>query len=85
MADHAFALAAAVAFDPTRVDVGGVDQVEAIVDEGIEQVERRGLVGGPAEHVATEGERRDREAAAAEGTRLHANSLAAWMDRKGAW
>ena len=46
---------------PARVDVGGVDEVEAGVDEGVEQRERGRLVGRPAEHVAAEAERRDRE------------------------
>ena len=44
----------------------GVDQVEAGVDAGVEQRERRRLVRRPAEHVAAERERRDREAGTAE-------------------
>ncbi|KAG1469333.1 hypothetical protein G6F57_012230 [Rhizopus arrhizus] len=56
-ADQRFRFAAGIARHPRRVHVGGVDQVEAGVDEGIEQGEAGLLIGAPAEHVATEGER----------------------------
>jgi hypothetical protein len=69
--DHALALATDVPRHPARIHVGGVDQVEAVADEGIEHCERRSLVGRPAEHVAAEGERRDHEATAAERALLH--------------
>src|SRR6185503_11929653 len=85
-ADHAFALAAAVALGPARIDVGGVDQAEAGIDERVEHCERRGFVGGPAEYVAAEGQWRDLQATAAERALLHAMLPAAPdRGREGAW
>ena len=75
LADDRLRLAAGVARHPARVHVGGVDEVEAGVDERVEQRKRGGLVGGPAEHVAAEGERRDLEAGSAERTKAHEVSL----------
>ena len=69
LADDRLGLAALVARDPARVDVGRVDQVEAGLDEGVEQLERGRLVGGPAEDVAAEGERPDLGAGLAEMAR----------------
>jgi len=74
LADHRFALAAHVAGHPARVDVGRVHQVEAGVDECVEQRERGRRVRCPAEHVAAEGQRSDLQAAAAERAKLHASS-----------
>jgi hypothetical protein len=56
---------------PARVGIRGVNGVEAGVDKTVEQVEGGFLVGGPAEDVAAEDERRDRKAGLAEGTMLH--------------
>jgi hypothetical protein len=53
-ADDGFRLATAIARHPGRVDVGGIDQVEAGIDEGIKQREGSLLVGAPAKHVAAE-------------------------------
>jgi hypothetical protein len=61
-----FRFAAGVARHPARIDVGGVDEIHAGVDPGIEQAEGQRLVDGPAEHVAAEAERRDLEIRAAE-------------------
>ncbi|MBP2480371.1 hypothetical protein J3A72_000663 [Stenotrophomonas sp. PvP093] len=57
LADQRLRFAAGIARHPGRIHIGGVDQVEAGVDEGIEQGEAGLLIGAPAEHVATEGER----------------------------
>jgi len=62
-----FGLTALVARYPVRVRVGGIDQVEAGVDESIQQGEGCRLVGTPAEHVAAQGERGDVQAGSAEG------------------
>ena len=59
IADDGFRLAAFVAGGPAGIDVGRVDQVEAGRDGGVEQLERHGFVGGPAENVAAERERAD--------------------------
>ena len=71
VADDGLALAAAVAGLPSRIDVGGVDAVEAGADKGVEQRERGLLVRRPAEHVAAEDERRDLQSASAELALLH--------------
>ena len=42
-----------------------------MVDEGVEQFVRRGLVGGPAEHVAAEGDGNEFEVGFAQFTLLH--------------
>ena len=66
VADDGFRLAALVALDPARIGVGGVDGVEAGVDEGVEQGERGRLVDVPAEHIAAQHQRRDVEIGVAE-------------------
>jgi hypothetical protein len=45
--------------DPGGIDVGGIDEIQAVIDEGVEDRERHALVGSPAEHVAAEDERRN--------------------------
>ena len=47
---------------PARIDVSGIDGVEAGADEGVEHGEGRILVRGPAEDVAAEDERRNLKA-----------------------
>ena len=47
-----------VSLRPRGVRVGGVDEVAAMGDVGVEDVVGRGVIGGPAEHVAAH---RDRE------------------------
>ncbi len=69
--DQRLRLAALVPGHPARIDVRGVDGVEARVDERIEQLEAALLVGGPAEDVAAEDDGRDVQAGAAEGALLH--------------
>ena len=64
--DDGFGLAAGVAGDPSGVDVGGVDEGEAGVDEGVEDLEGGWLVDGPAEDVAAEGEWGDFDGGVAE-------------------
>ena len=59
VADDRLGFAALVARHPARIDVRGVDEVEARLDEGVEQLEGRRLVGGPAEHIAAKSEWRD--------------------------
>src|SRR4029453_1849805 len=55
-ADHGLGFAALVAGLPARIDVGGVDEGEAGIDEGVEDLVRGGLVGRPAKDVAAEGD-----------------------------
>ena len=71
IADDRLRLAALVARRPGRIDVGGVDRVQAGGAEAVEQVERRLGVGGPAEHVAAEHDGGDRKVGATETTLLH--------------
>jgi hypothetical protein len=66
-ADDLLGLAAGVAGLPRGVDVGGVDEVAARCDVGVEELERGGLVGGPAEDVAAEGQGQHLQAAGSEG------------------
>src|SRR5690606_39880208 len=51
------------------------DGVEAPLDEAVEQLERGGLVGGPAEDVAAEYQRRDIQAGTAERSLVHDDFL----------
>src|SRR6185437_4963918 len=79
-ADDRLRLAAAVAGSPRHIDVGGVDEVAAGGDVGVEH--REGLVagGGPAEDVAAEAETEDIEIGAGDerhaGDSRHAESAA---------
>jgi hypothetical protein len=66
LADDGLRLASAIAVDPMRVGVGGIDEVAARVCVGIEHLERRRLVGGPAEDIAAETKRVDEEVGGAE-------------------
>jgi len=75
LADQALGLAAAIAGHPARIDIGGVDQVAAGIDEGIEQLERAGGIGRPAEDIAAEGDRRHRKPRPAERAKLHGETL----------
>ncbi len=54
-ADDGFRFAAPVARRPAGINVGGIDKVELIVHQRIQQAERGRLIRRPAEHVATEG------------------------------
>jgi len=69
-ADDRLRLAAHVPGHPARVHVGGVDEVHAGVDPGVEEAKRHLLVDGPAEDVAAEADRRDIEAGTAERAQL---------------
>ncbi len=68
---HGFGLAARMSWRPAGIDVGGVDQVEAMVDEGVQQLEAPRRVGGPAEHIAAERPRGDLKPRPAEFLGLH--------------
>jgi hypothetical protein len=72
VADDGLRFAARIAGRPLRIDVGRIHQVEAVPGERVEQPERGRLVHRPAEHVPSEGERRDFDPGAAQGTQLHA-------------
>ena len=71
VADDRLGFAALVARRPGRIDVGGVDRVQARGAEAVEQIERRLGVGGPAEHIAAEYDRGDGKIGAAEAALLH--------------
>src|SRR5690606_23507406 len=75
VADDRLGLAAPVALDPHRVRVGRVDRVESVSEKGVEQLDRAALVDGPAENVAAEYERGDRESRSDEGAFVHVRSL----------
>ena len=68
--DDRLRFATGVARRPVRVRVGGVDRVEAVIDEGIEDGEGGRLIDRPAEDVGAEHERGDVEAGGAEGATL---------------
>ena len=57
-ADDGFRFAAPVARRPAGRNVGGIDKVELIVHQRIQQIERGRLIRRPAEHVAAKGQRR---------------------------
>ncbi|GAB2927732.1 hypothetical protein GCM10027028_28040 [Streptomyces sundarbansensis] len=66
LADDGLGLTAPVALDPGGVRVGGVDDVAAGRDVGVQDGEGLFLVRRPAEDVAAEGEGEDLEAGGAE-------------------
>ena len=71
LADDRLRFAALMPVDPGGIDVRGIDEIQAVIDERIEDRERRALVGGPAEHVAAEDERRDFQFRCADAACLH--------------
>ena len=58
LAQHGLGFAAAVAGRPARIDVGGVDEIQARFEQGVQHAKGLGFVQGPAEDVATKAERR---------------------------
>ncbi len=70
-ADQGLRFAARVALHPRAVRVGGVDEVAAALGEGVQDVERVGLVGGPAEDVPAQAERGDGQTAEGTSTGFH--------------
>ncbi len=56
-AEDGLAFAAAISGIPARVDVGGIDEVKAALNEGVEHLEALFLVDGPAKDIAAQHER----------------------------
>src|SRR5690242_17787912 len=56
---------------PDRVDIGSVDRVDPCRNAGVEQLERRCLIGGPAEHVAPEHDWRQFDVGSTQPALLH--------------
>jgi len=65
-----------VAGRPAAVDVGGVEEVAAGLEEGVHDGEGGGFVGGPAELHGPEAEVGDGEVGGAEGAELHGEIVA---------
>jgi len=53
------------------IDIGGIDEIEAFIDEGIQNAVRCRLVDGPTEHVAAKTKRNHFEAGSAKLPLLH--------------
>ena len=70
-ADDRLGFAAHIARDPGRIDIGGVDGVEAGRRKAIQHRERGLLVRRPAEHIAAEHERGDGKISASQTAKLH--------------
>ena len=81
-ADNGLGLAALVAIGPGRVDVGGVDGVEAMIDEGIEHGEAGLFIDGPAKHIAAEHQRDDIDTGIAKWTLVHFALLERGMETR---
>ncbi len=71
LAEDGFGLASLVAGNPAGVGVGGVDEVEAAIDEGVEKGKRFFGIDGPAEDVAAEDKRSNLNVCVAESSGLH--------------
>ena len=56
-ADDCFRFAAFMAWNPARINVGGVDEVAALIGVFIEDTNRGSFIGGPTKDVAAEAER----------------------------
>ena len=69
--DDGFGFPAHVARHPCRIAVGGIDEVEAEVDEALEDREGGRLVGGPSEDISAQCERRDVDPGTPERPILH--------------
>ena len=80
-ADDRLALAALMARHPGRIDIGSVDHRSAGVDESVEDGEAGGLIRRPSEHIAAERQRRDLDAAVADGALFHARLLLRHAER----
>ena len=66
IADDGFGFAAFVTGHPSGIDIGGVDESEAGIDEGVEDLEGGGLINGPAENIAAKCEWSDFDRGVAE-------------------
>src|SRR5882757_9550921 len=60
-----------MALGPLRIGVGGVNEVQAVVDERVKDGERRALIGRPAEYIAAEDEGCDLKIRGSDGVFLH--------------
>ena len=69
--DQDLRFTAAVARCPGRIHIGGVDQVEAGLDKGIEQRKGGSLIHAPAKYVAAKGQRGGMKAGTAQLTGGH--------------
>ena len=70
-ADDRFRLAAYMAGHPGGIDIRRVDEVEARIHIGVEHLEGGCLIGGPAEDIAAEAERRNHQVGAAKPAFFH--------------
>ena len=66
------------------VHVGGVEQGDAVLDRGVDDLARRFQVYPAAEIIAAEADERDAQAGAAEIAELHDDILPLYSERKGA-
>jgi hypothetical protein len=83
--DDRFRFAASVARRPGGIDVGGVDGIETRIEKGVEKRERCFLIRGPAEDVAAEDERGNREAGTAKSAHFHGFAPCGWMKTSCDW
>src|SRR5690606_36504249 len=72
VAEHGLRFAALVAGDEPGVDVGGVDEIEPGVHEGVEDLEGCRFIQGPAEHIAAEHQRCHADLGVAQLALIHA-------------
>jgi hypothetical protein len=75
LADDGFRLAALMAGHPGGIHIRCVDEVQAGIGVGVEHLERRCLVGRPAEDIAAEAQGRNHQVRAAEPTLFHLHLL----------
>ncbi|CAH0317455.1 hypothetical protein SRABI106_04244 [Rahnella aquatilis] len=55
VADDGFGFSPFVAFNPARVHICRIDEIQFMIQQGIQQVKRGSLIDGPAKYIATKG------------------------------
>src|SRR5450830_1690200 len=60
---------------PLRIYIGGIDQVEAGVDKSVQQSKRCRFIGGPAEYIATQRQRRYLQFRSTQSELVHPDTL----------
>ena len=71
VADDGLRLPATVARHPHRIHIGGVDEIAAAGNVGIQHCVGAALIGGPAEHIAAQHEGKNLQARPAKGSTYH--------------
>ncbi len=73
-AEDGFGFASDMAGDPSRIDIGGVDEIQAGIVGGVEEAEGIAFIHGPAEDVSAQHDCRDFDCGVTQFSFLHNHS-----------